>query len=118
MITEYVNSSTVFFVLMLLLFLLLWNMQRRTEDAQGNPDTFDLRDIICAWDTDKKRQTVSTAKSFLAGTFLVSSYTLIEHYSDTALGIYLGAWVLNGGIVAFQKVFSSQTAPPESGILK
>lgn len=117
MITEYINSSTVFVLLLSVLFVLLWLMQHKKTDENGNPDTFDLRDIICAWDADKKRQTVSTAKSFLAGTFLVSSYTLIEHYSDTALGIYLGAWVLNGGIVAFQKAFS-KTAPTEEGILK
>lgn len=108
MITDYINSSTVFVLLMVIVFGLLWYMQHKTVDEKGNLDTFDLRDIICSPDPDTKKQVVNTAKSFLAGTFLVSSYTLIEHYSDTALGVYLGAWVINGGIVAFQKAYMHQ----------
>lgn len=103
MITEYINSSTIFVAIMIFVILILWYLQRKQKDVNGVPDTFDLRDIICSWDAERQRQIVSTPKSFLAGTFLVSSYGLIEHYSDTALGVYLGAWVINGGIVAWQK---------------
>ena len=66
-------------------------------------DTFDIRDAITSPGTDSVRR-VDTSKSILVGAFLVSSYWITEHYSDTALGLYLSAWVINGGAVLLQKV--------------
>ena len=63
----------------------------------------DLRDAVTAPGTDGIRR-VDTSKSILVGAFLVSSYWITEHYSETALGLYLGAWVINGGAVLLQKV--------------
>ena len=66
-------------------------------------DHFDVRDAITSPGTDGIRR-VDTSKSILVGAFLVSSYWITENYSETALGLYLGAWVINGGAVLLQKV--------------
>lgn len=66
-------------------------------------DNFDLRDAITSPGTDGIRR-VDTSKSILVGAFLVSSYWITEHFSETALGLYLSAWVINGGAVLLQKV--------------
>lgn len=78
------------------LIVMLWMAQRK-------PDGFDMRDIICSWDKKHEKQIVSTSKALLTGAFLVSSYVLIAHYTETALGLYLTAFVVNGGVVAWQK---------------
>lgn len=85
------------------LVVILWHSQRK-------PDDFDLRDVICSWDNKNKKQTVSTSKTLLTGAFLTASYVLIEHYTETAFGLYLTAWVVNGGVVAFAKT----RKPPEN----
>ena len=88
--------------------LLLWQWQ-----TQKN--SFDLRDAMTAPGTDGIRR-VETGKAILCGTFLVSSYLVADNYSDTALGVYLGAWVINGGAVLVYKVFKPngdiQKEPP------
>ena len=71
-------------------------------------DHFDVRDAITSPGTDGIRR-VDTSKSILVGAFLVSSYWITEHYSETALGLYLGAWVINGGAVLLQKVLLPKT---------
>lgn len=102
------NSGTtfIFLAVLIVMSLILWRMQNKD-------DSFDLRDVICTYDYKLKKQVAQTAKTLLTGGFIVSSYYLIEHPSDTAFGIYIGAWVLNGGVVAFQKAY---TAP--KGVLK
>lgn len=100
------TTSIIFAGLLAFIFLMLFVMQFIKDD-------FDIRDVICSWDEKNKRKVISTSKSFLAGAFAVSSYVLIEHYSDTALGVYLTAWVANGGVVAWQK-----TKQPKPGVLK
>lgn len=98
------NSGTtfVFLLLLIVLFALLWHMQNK-------PDSFDLRDIICSWDATAQKQVVNTSKSILAGTFIVSSYYVMEHTSDISFGAYLLAWVTNGGIAAWQKTQMQST---------
>lgn len=101
------SAATFIFIGMLIVIILLfWWMQSRKDE-------FDLRDIICEW--NGKKQIVSTTKSLLAGSFLASSYYLIEHPSDMAFGAYLLAWVTNGGIAAWQK---TQALNPVQGVLK
>lgn len=92
------NSGTtfIFLAVLIVIVVLLWRMQNK-------PDNFDLRDIICSWDEEHQKQLVNTSKSILAGTFLTSSYYIIEHPTDMAFGAYLLAWVTNGGIAAWQK---------------
>lgn len=69
------------------------------------PGDFDLRDALTAPTPDGKRR-VDTSKAILVGVFLVSSYLVADNYSEGALGLYLGAWILNGGAVLAYKVFS------------
>jgi len=92
-------------ILIVVSLLILWQWQRQKDD-------FDLRDALTAPGTDGIRR-VDTSKTILTGTFLVSSYLLADNYSDTALGVYLGAWVVNGGAVLAYKAWkSSVEAPP------
>lgn len=74
-------------------------------------DSFNLKDAFTAPGTDGIRR-VDTSKTILMGTFLVSSYLLADNYSETALTIYLGAWVINGGAVLAYKAFSKVEPPP------
>ncbi len=67
-------------------------------------DHFDVRDAITSPGTDGIRR-VDTSKSLLVGAFFVSSYWVTENYSDTALTVWLGAWIINGGVVVLQKAF-------------
>lgn len=74
--------------------LLVWVQMRR--------DQFDLRAIISTYKDG--HYVPVTDKSLLVGCWLVSSYLVIEHYSEAVLAVYLGAWVLNGGISGAIKV--------------
>lgn len=85
-----------------LLMLIWWHTRH---------DNFDLRDSITSPGTDGVRR-VDTAKSLLVSAFIVSAYWVTENYSDTALGIFLGAWVINGGVVVLQKVFKPAEVKP------
>jgi heme A synthase len=97
MLMENSGIAMLFVILLLIIAWMLWHSQSVKDDY------FDLRDIICSWDDENKRQIVSTNKSLLAGAFLVSSFYVLRNHSDAAFGIYIGAWVLNGGIAAWQK---------------
>lgn len=88
--------SFLFAGLLTFLILVLWRMQRQ-------PDSFDLRDLICEWNAEHTLQIVSTNKTLLTGAFLTSSYYVIRNSSDAAFFAYLTAWVVNGGITAWQK---------------
>jgi hypothetical protein len=90
-------STAVFLILILVIALILAEFQRKD-------DTFDLRDIICSWDVKSQKQIVTTSKSLLAGSFIVSSYYLVKNPSDIGFGAYLATWVANGGVAAWQKV--------------
>jgi hypothetical protein len=79
--------------------LLLWR-------GQHKDDGFDIRDIICSYSDGK--QTISTSKTLLAGAFLTSSYYVVKNPSDTAYAAYLAAWVLNGGITAWQRTKTAE----------
>ena len=95
--------SIIFIVLMMVALGLLFFWQRRA-------DTFDLRDAITAPGPDNVRR-VDTSKAILVGTFLVSSYLVADNYSDAALGVYLTAWVVNGGAVLAYKAFAKPNGP-------
>lgn len=86
--------------------LVRWHFQK---------DHFDLRDAITAPGTDGVRR-VDTSKSILVGSFLVSSYWVSDNYSDAAMSIYLGAWVINGGAVLAFKAFGGK--PEDKSVLK
>ena len=90
--------SVIFALIMVgsVAMLVRWQVRR---------DDFDLRDAITAPTPDGKRR-VDTSKALLVGTFLVSSYLIADNYSDGALGIYLTAWVVNGGAVLAYKAFA------------
>jgi hypothetical protein len=101
----------IFLVLMLIAVVMLWKWQMTKDD-------FDLRDAITAPQPDGARR-VETSKFILVGTFLVSSYLIADNYSDTALGVYLGAWVINGGAVLLFKVFNKPVAAePVDSLIK
>lgn len=69
---------------------------------QMRKDEFDLRAIISTYKDG--HYVPVTDKSLLVGCWVVSSYLVIEHYSDTALAAYLTLWVANGGISGWTKV--------------
>ena len=98
--------TLIFGGLLVFVLLLLWRWQTRKDD-------FDLRDAITVPGPDGIRR-VDCSKSLLVGTFLVSSYLVADHYTDTALTIYLGAWVINGGAVLAYKAWKSNgtVGPP------
>ena len=73
-------------------------------------NTFDVRDAITSPGTDGVRR-VDTSKSLLVSAFCVSSYWVTENYSDTALTVWLSAWIINGGIVVLQKVMLPKPTP-------
>ena len=95
------NSGATFWFacIVVLVGMMLVRMQMRK-------DNFDFRAIISTWKDDHYVPT--TDKTLLVGCWLVSSYAVMEHYSDTALGAYLTIWVLNGGIAAWSKVKKAQ----------
>lgn len=102
------NLNVSYFFLAVLtigLLVILWWHSRR--------DYFDLRDALTSPGTDGIRR-VDTSKTILVGAFLTSSYLLADNYSDTAYGLYLGAWILNGGAVLLHKVLKK----PDDGVLK
>lgn len=86
------SVATFLFVGILLLMFgsLVWMQMRKDE--------FDLRAIISNYVDGK--YVPATDKTLLVGSWVVSTYLTIEHYSDTALTAYLGLWVLNGGVKA------------------
>lgn len=91
------NSMTTFVfvgILMLVMCMLVWVQMRR--------DKFDMRAVISTYKDD--HYVPVTDKTLLVGCWLVSSYLVIEHYSETALTAYLGLWVANGGIAGWTKV--------------
>ena len=92
-------QSFLFAGILAFIALLLWR-------GQHKDDGFDIRDIICSYSDGK--QTISTSKTLLAGAFLTSSYYVIHNTSDTSFAAYLAAWVLNGGITAWQKTKVSE----------
>jgi len=99
------NAVTVIFGFLIIGALwLLWVWQRRK-------DNFDLRDALTSPGTDGVRR-VDTSKTLLVGVFLVSSYLVSDNYSDTALGVYLGAWVINGGAVLAYKAWKGNGTQP------
>ena len=100
------NAVTVTFVLLIIAAIwLLWVWQKKK-------DNFDLRDALTSPGSDGIRR-VDTSKSLLVGVFMVSSYLVADNYSDTALGVYLGAWVINGGaVLAFKAFKANGTLPP------
>jgi hypothetical protein len=97
--------SFLFVGLIILISILFWKMQRDKND------TFDLKDIICKWDSEHKKQIVATDKSLLTGAFLVSSYYVVHNISDTAYAAYLSAWVLNGGIAVWHRSLQKKEEP-------
>lgn len=91
------NSVTTFVfagVLVIVACMLVWVQMRR--------DQFDLRAIISTYKDG--HYVPVTDKTLLVGCWLVSSYLVIEHYTDTALAAYLTLWVLNGGVAGWTKV--------------
>ncbi len=88
-------STIVFLTTIVILAVILVFFQRKDDD-------FDLRDIICSW--NGKTRAVSTSKTLLAGTFLVSSYYLIKNPTEISYGAYLAAWVANSGVKSWQSV--------------
>jgi hypothetical protein len=97
------NVATFIFVGVLLevIGILIW--------VQFKKDTFDLRAI---YSTYQNGQLVpDTSKSLLVGTWIVSSYLTIEHYSDAAVLAYLTAWVINGGFAALAKYQLAKDKP-------
>jgi hypothetical protein len=71
-------------------------------------DKFDLRAIISTYKDGHYVPT--TDKTLLVGCWIVSSYAVFEHYSDSLMGVYLGAWVLNGGVAAWSKARADKEA--------
>lgn len=89
------GPTTVFALLGALAMLILWRMHKAD-------DWFDLRDIISER-LPGGVKVVSTAKSLLVASFAMSAYWITRNYTETALGLFLAAWVANGGIVAWRK---------------
>ena len=85
----------------ILFFLFLTFLSVIFIRAQFKIDDFDIRDVICSYSNG--RRAISTSKTLLAGTWLASSYYIMVHDDATAFTAYLAAWVLNGGITAWQK---------------
>ena len=100
------NTVTIIFAL---LFVLAGVLLYRWHTHEDN---FNLKDALTSPGTDGIRR-VDTSKSVLVGTFLVSSYLVADNYSDTALGVYLGAWVINGGAVLAYKAFKPEAPKQE-----
>jgi hypothetical protein len=91
------NSATTFVfagVLVITACMLVWVQMRK--------DQFDLRAIISTYKDG--HYVPVTDKTLLVGCWLVSSYLVIEHYTDTALAAYLTLWVINGGVAGWTKV--------------
>jgi hypothetical protein len=91
------NSITTFLfagVLGVVAVLLMWVQMRR--------DKFDLRAIISTYKDG--HYVPVTDKTLLVGCWVVSSYLVIEHYTETALSAYLAFWVINGGVAALAKI--------------
>ena len=93
------NVATFLFVgfLAMLFGMLIWMQMRR--------DTFDLRAIISNYVVvdGEGRYVPATDKTLLVGTWVVTSYLVIEHYTDAALLAYGTLWVVNGGVVVLAK---------------
>jgi drug/metabolite transporter superfamily protein YnfA len=90
------NSATTFVfagVVVIVACLLVWVQMRK--------DQFDLRAIISTYKDG--HYVPVTDKTLLVGCWLVSSYLVIDHYSETALAAYLTLWVANSGIRAIYK---------------
>jgi len=91
------NSGITFVfagVFVIICGMLVWVQMRR--------DQFDLRAIISTYKDG--HYVPVTDKTLLVGCWVVSSYLVIEHYSDTALTAYLTLWVLNGGVAGWAKI--------------
>lgn len=88
------GPTTVFVLLVVLAMLILWRMH--VAD-----DWFDLRDIIA--ERSAQGKVVSTSKSLLVASFVMTAYWITMHYSEAALAVFTAAWVVNGGIVAWRK---------------
>lgn len=89
------TAASIFFVgiLVFIFVFLVW--------AQFRRDMFDVRAFVCEY---KNGQMIpATDKGILVGCWIISSYLVIQHYSDTALGAYLTIWVVNGGFAAIKK---------------
>ena len=86
--------SIIFGGLGLVALLIIWRMH--VAD-----DWFDLRDVISERVSGGK--VVSTSKVLLVAAFCMSAYWITRNYTETALGLFLAAWVVNGGIVAWRK---------------
>jgi hypothetical protein len=106
-------APSIFIGLLVAALVMLIYAQFKTKDN----DTFDLRDIICSWDSKSKKQIVSTDKSLLTGAFFASSYVLIMHYTNEAMFAYLTAWVANGGIAAWHKRSAAPKEKSSGGVI-
>lgn len=96
------SALSIFFACFLgYLFILMVWMQLR------NPE-FDILDIVYSYDKATKKKALNTAKCMLVGSFITSSYYIIQHGDNNSLGVYLLAWVGNGGIYAYQMVKTHQ----------
>ena len=64
---------------------------------QLKKDEFDFRAIISSYVVDNGvgKYVPDTSKTILVGSWITSSYLVIEHYSEAAIAAYLGFWVLN-----------------------
>lgn len=91
------SSVSIFFAafLMYIFLLIVWSQMRNHE--------FDIMDIAYSYDHVTKTKSLNTAKVLLVGTFITSTYYVIQNPSDNSLNAYLLAWVANGGIYAFNK---------------
>jgi hypothetical protein len=97
--------NLIFVLLLVLLGIILWRMH-------VNETSFDLKDAICSWDSKHQKQIVSTSKSLLVGSFIVSSYYLIKNPSDVGYAAYMATWVANGGVATWRKVKETENATP------
>lgn len=94
---QFMNNSTTTLIFLGIVVLtaciLIW--------MQFKKDEFDLRALICEMRGEKA--VPATDKTLLVGSWIISSYLTIEHYSEGALTAYLTLWVLNGGVAVLRK---------------
>ena len=72
--------------------------------AQFQKDEFDVRGWICNYVDGK--MIPAPDKTILMGSWIFTSYLLFEHYTESAMTMYITLWIINGGAMILGKVAS------------
>ena len=75
------------------------------------PNHFDLRQYITS-PTPTGVEKPDLSKLLLVVAMFASTYVLIKAPTDTTLGVYLGAWVLNRAVTTGGKVMTARIKSP------